>query len=140
RAWRPATGRAVTAAGPGLGRALSREEARLHGGWLEAWGRRGRGARFRLTLPRRAGIRLQSSPLPLVSEAVVGRGLPAEWSAEAPVVEDVEGTAGPADLPSVTGGIPVVLPREHDPHPGRGAEPGPGADQEPVSTDVQEAR
>ena len=140
RFWRADPARARTTGGTGLGLAISLEDAHLHGGWLEAWGRPGRGASFRLTLPRRAGIRLQSSPLPLVSEAVVGRGLPAEWSAEAPVVEDVEGTAGPADLPSVTGGIPVVLPREHDPHPGRGAEPGPGADQEPVSTDVQEAR
>ncbi|GED09765.1 MtrAB system histidine kinase MtrB [Cellulosimicrobium cellulans] len=141
RFWRADPARARTTGGTGLGLAISLEDAHLHGGWLEAWGRPGRGASFRLTLPRRAGIRLQSSPLPLVSEAAVGRGLPAEWSATTPVVEDVEGTAGPADLPSVTGGIPVVLPRDHDPHPGRGASPRPGEQPERLTTDdVQEAR
>nr|WP_277513245.1 MtrAB system histidine kinase MtrB [Cellulosimicrobium cellulans] len=141
RFWRADPARARTTGGTGLGLAISLEDAHLHGGWLEAWGRPGRGASFRLTLPRRAGIRLQSSPLPLVSEAAVGRGLPAEWSATTPVVEDVEGTAGPADLPSVTGGIPVVLPRDHDPHPGRGAVPRPGEQPVRLTTDdVQEAR
>ncbi|MFF2268866.1 MtrAB system histidine kinase MtrB [Cellulosimicrobium cellulans] len=141
RFWRADPARARTTGGTGLGLAISLEDAHLHGGWLEAWGRPGRGASFRLTLPRRAGIRLQSSPLPLVSEAAVGRGLPAEWSATTPVVEDVEGTAGPADLPSVTGGIPVVLPRDHDPYPGRGAAPRPGEQPERLPTDdVREAR
>ncbi|MFE6236757.1 MtrAB system histidine kinase MtrB [Cellulosimicrobium sp. NPDC057862] len=141
RFWRADPARARTTGGTGLGLAISLEDAHLHGGWLEAWGRPGRGASFRLTLPRRAGIRLQSSPLPLVAEAAVGRGLPAEWSATTPVVEDVEGTAGPADLPSVTGGIPVVLPRDHDPYPGRGAAPRPGEQPERQTTDdVQEAR
>ncbi|MFJ4232801.1 MtrAB system histidine kinase MtrB [Cellulosimicrobium cellulans] len=141
RFWRADPARARTTGGTGLGLAISLEDAHLHGGWLEAWGRPGRGASFRLTLPRRAGIRLQSSPLPLVSEAAVGRGLPAEWSATTPVVEDVEGTAGPADLPSVTGGIPVVLPRDPGPYPGRGTEPHPGEQPERLtSDDVQEAR
>ncbi|WP_318782974.1 MtrAB system histidine kinase MtrB [Cellulosimicrobium sp. SH8] len=141
RFWRADPARARTTGGTGLGLAISLEDAHLHGGWLEAWGRPGRGASFRLTLPRRAGIRLQSSPLPLVAEAAVGRGLPAEWSATTPVVEDVEGTAGPADIPSVTGGIPVVLPRDHAAHPGRAAEPGPGDSTEhQTSDDVQEAR
>ncbi|MGN7703210.1 MtrAB system histidine kinase MtrB [Cellulosimicrobium sp. 22601] len=139
RFWRADPARARTTGGTGLGLAISLEDAHLHGGWLEAWGRPGRGASFRLTLPRRAGIRLQSSPLPLVAEAAVGRGLPAEWSATTPVVEDVEGTAGPADLPSVTGGIPVVLPRDHAGHPGRGAEPGTG-DEHLIGDDVREAR
>jgi len=139
RFWRADPARARTTGGTGLGLAISLEDAHLHGGWLEAWGRPGRGASFRLTLPRRAGIRLQSSPLPLVAEAAVGRGLPAEWSATTPVVEDVEGTAGPADLPSATGGIPVVLPRDHAGHPGRGAEPGTGGEHL-IGDDVREAR
>jgi two-component system sensor histidine kinase MtrB len=41
------------------------EDARLHDGWLQAWGERGRGAQFRLTLPRFAGHTLVHSPLPL---------------------------------------------------------------------------
>jgi len=66
RFWRADPARARTMGGTGLGLAISLEDARLHGGWLEAWGRPGRGACFRLTLPRRAGIRLDESPLSLV--------------------------------------------------------------------------
>ncbi|MDQ0373280.1 MtrAB system histidine kinase MtrB [Cellulomonas humilata] len=65
RFWRADPARARTTGGTGLGLAISLEDAHLHGGWLEAWGRPGRGASFRLTLPRRAGIRLSTSPLPL---------------------------------------------------------------------------
>jgi len=66
RFWRADPARARTTGGTGLGLAISMEDARLHGGWLEAWGRPGQGASFRLTLPRRAGITLTASPLPLV--------------------------------------------------------------------------
>jgi len=66
RFWRADPARARTMGGTGLGLAISLEDARLHGGWLEAWGRTGRGASFRLTLPRRAGIQLTGSPLALV--------------------------------------------------------------------------
>ncbi|WP_426592720.1 MtrAB system histidine kinase MtrB [Cellulomonas sp. McL0617] len=68
RFWRADPARARTTGGTGLGLAISLEDAHLHGGWLEAWGRPGRGASFRLTLPRRAGIRLTDSPLPLVPD------------------------------------------------------------------------
>lgn len=68
RFWRADPARARTIGGSGLGLAISLEDAHLHGGWLEAWGRPGGGACFRLTLPRRAGIRLVSSPLPLAPE------------------------------------------------------------------------
>ncbi|QGQ18909.1 HAMP domain-containing protein [Cellulomonas sp. JZ18] len=68
RFWRADPARARTTGGTGLGLAISLEDAHLHGGQLEAWGRPGRGACFRLTLPRRAGIRLDGSPLPLVPE------------------------------------------------------------------------
>lgn len=66
RFWRADPARARTTGGTGLGLAIAMEDARLHGGWLEAWGRPGRGASFRLTLPRRAGMTLTSSPLDLV--------------------------------------------------------------------------
>ncbi|MCU1432590.1 MAG: integral rane sensor signal transduction histidine kinase [Actinotalea sp.] len=68
RFWRADPARARTTGGTGLGLAISIEDAHLHGGWLEAWGRPGQGASFRLTLPRRAGITLTDSPLPLVPE------------------------------------------------------------------------
>jgi two-component system sensor histidine kinase MtrB len=66
RFWRADPARARTSGGTGLGLAISLEDTHLHGGWLQAWGRPGRGAQFRLTLPRRAGTPLRQSPLPLV--------------------------------------------------------------------------
>ena len=52
--------------GTGLGLSISLEDTHLHGGWLQAWGRPGEGAQFRLTLPRQLGTQLRHSPLPLV--------------------------------------------------------------------------
>jgi two-component system sensor histidine kinase MtrB len=66
RFWRADPSRARQTGGTGLGLSISLEDARLHGGWLEAWGAPGQGAQFRLTLPARAGDRLTSSPLRLV--------------------------------------------------------------------------
>jgi two-component system sensor histidine kinase MtrB len=66
RFWRGDPARARTSGGTGLGLSISLEDTHLHGGWLQAWGRLGEGAQFRLTLPRRAGMPLRQSPLPLV--------------------------------------------------------------------------
>jgi two-component system sensor histidine kinase MtrB len=66
RFWRADPSRARQTGGTGLGLSISLEDARLHGGWLEAWGAPGAGAQFRLTLPVRAGGRLAGSPLPLI--------------------------------------------------------------------------
>jgi two-component system sensor histidine kinase MtrB len=68
RFWRADPSRARTSGGTGLGLSISLEDTHLHGGWLQAWGRPGEGAQFRLTLPRRAGGVLRQSPLPLVPE------------------------------------------------------------------------
>ncbi|WP_326555961.1 MtrAB system histidine kinase MtrB [Micromonospora sp. NBC_01813] len=68
RFWRADPSRARQTGGTGLGLSISVEDARLHGGWLEAWGAPGEGAQFRLTLPARAGDRLHSSPLRLVPD------------------------------------------------------------------------
>jgi two-component system sensor histidine kinase MtrB len=65
RFWRADPARARSTGGTGLGLAISLEDARLHGGWLQAWGERGRGSVFRLTLPRDVGQELAGSPLPL---------------------------------------------------------------------------
>jgi two-component system sensor histidine kinase MtrB len=65
RFWRADPSRARTVGGTGLGLAISLEDARLHGGWLQAWGEKGRGSVFRLTVPREAGQPLAGSPLPL---------------------------------------------------------------------------
>ena len=65
RFWRADPARARTTGGTGLGLAISLEDARLHGGWLEAWGEPGKGACFRLTLPRQRLGSFAESPLPL---------------------------------------------------------------------------
>jgi two-component system, OmpR family, sensor histidine kinase MtrB len=65
RFWRADPARARTTGGTGLGLAIALEDARLHSGWLQAWGEKGRGSVFRLTVPRTAGHQLAGSPLPL---------------------------------------------------------------------------
>jgi len=64
RFWRADPARARTTGGTGLGLSIALEDARLHGGGLDAWGSPGQGAWFRLTLPRREGDRYDASPLP----------------------------------------------------------------------------
>jgi two-component system sensor histidine kinase MtrB len=66
RFWRADPARARTSGGTGLGLSISLEDTHLHGGWLQAWGRPGEGAQFRLTLPRHLSQPLRHSPLPLV--------------------------------------------------------------------------
>ena len=65
RFWRGDPSRSRLTGGTGLGLAISLEDVRLHSGWLQAWGVRGRGAVFRMTLPRVPGGNLERSPLPL---------------------------------------------------------------------------
>jgi two-component system sensor histidine kinase MtrB len=71
RFWRSDPSRARTTGGTGLGLSIALEDARLHGGWLEAWGEPGRGSVFRLSLPRRPTQTLIASPLPLEPPEVV---------------------------------------------------------------------
>jgi two-component system sensor histidine kinase MtrB len=65
RFWRADPSRQRQTGGTGLGLSISLEDARLHGGWLQASGSPGQGARFRLTLPRHRGGLITQSPLPL---------------------------------------------------------------------------
>jgi len=66
RFWRADVARARTMGGTGLGLSIAREDARLHGGKLEAWGRPGEGASFRLLLPRTSRGLGQDAPLQIV--------------------------------------------------------------------------
>ncbi len=91
RFWRADPARARTTGGTGLGLAIALEDARLHGGWLEAWGEPGKGSVFRLTLPRAVGGELHGSPLPLSPHQA---GIDAA---------DLAGLAEPADLPDLPG-------------------------------------
>ncbi|MCX6444975.1 MAG: MtrAB system histidine kinase MtrB [Actinobacteria bacterium] len=63
RFWRADPSRARVRGGTGLGLSISLEDARLHNGELDAWGRPGLGAHFVLTLPRKAGDLINARPI-----------------------------------------------------------------------------
>lgn len=72
RFWRADPSRVRKLGGTGLGMAISLEDVRLHGGWLQVWGAPGRGTCFRVTLPIRAGGPVTHSTLRLVPAGEVG--------------------------------------------------------------------
>ena len=77
RFWRADYSRVRTTGGTGLGLPIAKEDAQLHGGWLQAWGMPGQGSQFRLSLPRTSGAELRGSPLPLVPpEIALARNFP----------------------------------------------------------------
>ena len=102
RFWRADPARARTVGGTGLGLAIAMEDANLHGGWLTAWGRPGLGAQFRLTLPRRRGMVLRTSPLPLVPRDLV----PAAGPGPAEPDSTASRPSTLADMPSRRPGSP----------------------------------
>ena len=83
RFWRADPARARTTGGTGLGLAISLEDAHLHGGWLEAWGRPGRGASFRLTLPAPRGDPAHRVALAAAARRVADHGIAADRRAPA---------------------------------------------------------
>jgi two-component system sensor histidine kinase MtrB len=60
RFWRADPSRSRIRGGTGLGLSIALEDARLHEGELEVWGRPNQGAHFVLTLPRVAGKHIES--------------------------------------------------------------------------------
>jgi two-component system sensor histidine kinase MtrB len=60
RFWRADPSRARIRGGTGLGLSIALEDARLHNGELEAWGRPGKGAHFVLTIPRNAALGIET--------------------------------------------------------------------------------
>jgi len=68
RFWRADPSRARVRGGTGLGLSIALEDARLHNGELDAWGRPGKGAHFVLTLPRVAGDSINARPIKLTPE------------------------------------------------------------------------
>jgi two-component system sensor histidine kinase MtrB len=71
RFWRADPARARTTGGSGLGLSIAAEDTKLHNGWLQAWGKKGSGSNFRLTLPLRQGETIARSPLQLEPADVV---------------------------------------------------------------------
>ncbi|MFJ7202748.1 MtrAB system histidine kinase MtrB [Streptomyces sp. NPDC098789] len=123
RFWRADPARARTTGGTGLGLSIAVEDARLHGGWLQAWGEPGGGSQFRLTLPRTADEPLRGSPIPLEPED--SRGNRARAAAEGRLAGADAAQPAPADrspIPprsAVAGAVPV--PADPTALPGSGA-------------------
>jgi two-component system sensor histidine kinase MtrB len=63
RFWRADSSRARSTGGTGLGLSISLEDAKLHQGEIEAWGERGKGAHFVLTIPKFAGGSIETRPI-----------------------------------------------------------------------------
>ncbi|KNE80086.1 histidine kinase [Streptomyces fradiae] len=112
RFWRADPARARTTGGTGLGLSIAVEDARLHGGWLQAWGEPGGGSQFRLTLPRTADGTLRGSPIPLEPEdsrrnrEQAQDGAPAERGA----IRAAAPGATPAPRPAPAVADPAALP------------------------------
>ncbi|MFG2295245.1 MtrAB system histidine kinase MtrB [Streptomyces sp. NPDC048603] len=126
RFWRADPARARTTGGTGLGLSIAVEDARLHGGWLQAWGEPGGGSQFRLTLPRTADEPLRGSPIPLEPEdsranrakAAAARGArKREQEQQPPGGTDPRSPIPPR--PAVTTAVPV--PADPTALPGSGA-------------------
>ncbi|GLU57586.1 two-component sensor histidine kinase [Paenarthrobacter ureafaciens] len=118
RFWRADPARARTTGGSGLGLSIAAEDTKLHNGWLQAWGRKGVGSNFRLTLPLRQGGTILKSPLQLepaefaVSGIEPGAVLERQVLLLSAAADDP--TAGPAsDELGAPLGDAGVVPAEH---------------------------
>ncbi|MGO4460929.1 MtrAB system histidine kinase MtrB [Streptomyces sp. M-16] len=130
RFWRADPARARTTGGTGLGLSIAVEDARLHGGWLQAWGEPGGGSQFRLTLPRTADEPLRGSPIPLEPEDsrgnraravadAAGRGNGSGGPGARPAGGERDGRSPIPPRPAVTTAQPV--PADPTALPGNGA-------------------
>ncbi|MFB0633008.1 MtrAB system histidine kinase MtrB [Streptomyces sp. AB3(2024)] len=130
RFWRADPARARTTGGTGLGLSIAVEDARLHGGWLQAWGEPGGGSQFRLTLPRTADEPLRGSPIPLEPEdsrsnraraaaEAAGRGNGSGGPGARPAAGERDGRSPIPPRPAVTTAQPV--PADPTALPGNGA-------------------
>jgi len=113
RFWRADPARARRIGGSGLGLAIALEDARLHGGWLQAWGQPGAGSQFRLTLPRRPGASLRESPLPLRPSDVPAELAPSPASGSTPPTDP------PLSPSSRSPPLPLPTPSDADLSAGR---------------------
>lgn len=77
RFWRADTSRKRTLGGTGLGLSIAAEDVRLHGGTLEAWDEKGRGACFTMNLPLVHGAPLGESPVLATGEPEASTNRPA---------------------------------------------------------------
>ncbi|MFF9409939.1 MtrAB system histidine kinase MtrB [Streptomyces anandii] len=128
RFWRADPARARTTGGTGLGLSIALEDARLHGGWLQAWGEPGGGSQFRLTLPRTADEPLRGSPIPLEpkdsrrNRGLADAGLPHDGAKRATVpVQAAGGAAARTRDPIASRPAPAAPTADPTALPGNGA-------------------
>jgi two-component system sensor histidine kinase MtrB len=112
RFWRADPARARTTGGTGLGLSIALEDAKLHRGWLQAWGEPGGGTQFRLTVPRTVGTELLHSPIRLEPEDSQHhqrhRKLPPASAAQRGLVRAVSAAAlAPGPMPGMLGPGPT---------------------------------
>ena len=99
RFWRADPSRKRTLGGTGLGLSISAEDVHLHRGTLEAWGRPGEGACFRMTIPLTQGAELGESPVLLSGEpdvkyfeleapSTASTSIPIIMTSASPIAED----------------------------------------------------
>lgn len=149
RFWRADPARARTTGGTGLGLSIAVEDARLHGGWLQAWGEPGGGSQFRLTLPRTADEPLRGSPIPLEPEDSRRNREDRERAEAAPAVSDHRLMSVPSQTGPVHGSGASRTTASVDPAalPGSGARvvsrpagerPGGGADPETLDREQED--
>ncbi|WP_435245792.1 MtrAB system histidine kinase MtrB [Streptomyces sp. NRRL F-5630] len=105
RFWRADPARARTTGGTGLGLSIALEDARLHGGWLQAWGEPGGGSQFRLTLPRTADEPLRGSPIPLEPEDSRAAGARRAADGSSATEEPGRRTAAPTEPPALPSAV-----------------------------------
>ncbi|MEW1820505.1 MtrAB system histidine kinase MtrB [Arthrobacter sp. NPDC080031] len=112
RFWRADPARARTTGGSGLGLSIAAEDTKLHNGWLQAWGRKGSGSNFRLTLPLKKGGTIVKSPLQLEPADIHLPGAAPERqmlvldAGDPPLEQDSAVDPGPENGPA----LPSVLP------------------------------
>lgn len=95
RFWRADTSRKRTLGGTGLGLSIAAEDVRLHQGLLEAWGTKGEGACFRMTIPVDQDVPMGPSPVLLSGEPLAPEPLALE-------ARPLEGSIDEYDRPETT--------------------------------------
>lgn len=116
RFWRADPARARTTGGSGLGLSIAAEDTKLHNGWLQAWGRKGSGSNFRLTLPLKKGGTIVKSPLQLepadihLPGAAPERQMVVLDAGDPPLEQDSAADPGLENGPALPPVLPPVLP------------------------------
>ncbi len=116
RFWRADPARARTTGGSGLGLSIAAEDTKLHNGWLQAWGRKGSGSNFRLTLPLKKGGTIVQSPLQLEPADIHLPGAAPERqmlvldAGDPPPERGSTADPSPGDASSPPPALPPVLP------------------------------